>query len=158
MTNENCLEGIRCPKCRNEDVFHIVCTTYAVVKDDGAEAFGDMEWDDESRATCAECHQTGPLKEFRTKPDLPPDPDGMNDRRAAWAGRAIAAFREATGTDEEDALGDLLADLIHWSDRSNFDFELALDRARGHYAAETTACQAAESVACCSTHQDGGKP
>ena len=43
-----------------------------------------------------------------------------------------------TGTDYEDALGDLLCDLMHWSDRSNFDFEAALSRARMHYEAETT--------------------
>jgi hypothetical protein len=43
-----------------------------------------------------------------------------------------------TGTDEEDALGDLLADLMHWADRRNFDFGLALDRARWHYEEETT--------------------
>jgi hypothetical protein len=74
----------------------------------------------------------------------------MNDRRAAWASAVLQQFRRLTGTDREDALGDLLCDLMHWSDRNNFDFELALDRARGHYRAETdgaadlvTAAQAA---------------
>jgi hypothetical protein len=68
---------------------------------------------------------------------LPPDPDGMNDRRSAWAGLALAAFIAATGTDWEDALGDLLTDLMHWADRNNYDFEAALFRAQGHYEAET---------------------
>jgi hypothetical protein len=27
---------------------------------------------------------------------------------------------------------------MHWSDRNNFDFEAALNRARMHYQAETT--------------------
>jgi hypothetical protein len=67
---------------------------------------------------------------------LPPDPDGMNDDRAAWAGAALATFMHATGTDEENALGDLLTDLMHWADRNNFDMDLALERARGHYEAE----------------------
>lgn len=156
MTNENCLAGVRCPTCGNEDVFHIVCTTYAVVKDEGAETYGDMEWDDDSRATCAECHLTGTLKAFRFR--LPPDPEGMNDDRARWAGRAIEAFRQETGCDLEDALGDLLADLMHWSDRNASDFESALDRARVHYAAETSACQEADSVACCRQDSDGGTP
>jgi hypothetical protein len=44
---------------------------------------------------------------------LPPDPDGKNDDRAIWAGLAIAVFQEVTGTDAEDALSDLLADLRH---------------------------------------------
>jgi hypothetical protein len=68
---------------------------------------------------------------------LPPDPDNQNDDRAAWAAAALTAFRGETGADEEEALGDLLADLMHWSDRNNFDFESALFRARGHYEAET---------------------
>lgn len=75
--------------------------------------------------------------------DLPPDPEGMNERRTAWAGLAIAAFTTATGTDEENALGDLLGDLMHWADRNNYDFDAALDRARMHYEAETAAAEAA---------------
>jgi hypothetical protein len=70
-------------------------------------------------------------------PPLPPDPDQMNDARSSWAARAIRAFREATGTDEEDALGDLLADLMHWADRYRHDFDTALVRGRDHYEAET---------------------
>lgn len=41
--------------------------------------------------------------------------------------------------DYEDALGDLLSDLMHLSDREPFDFEAALAHAHGHYAAETGA-------------------
>lgn len=72
-----------------------------------------------------------------TPSTLPPDPEGMNDRRSAWAGAAIRAFREATGTDAGDALCDLLADLMHWADRHHYDFEAALTRGRDHYEAET---------------------
>ena len=61
----------------------------------------------------------------------------MNENRATWAGSAIARFMLVTGTDQEDALSDLLADLHHWADRNNYDFAAALDRARGHYSAET---------------------
>jgi hypothetical protein len=71
--------------------------------------------------------------------DLPPDPEGMNDKRAAWAAIAIAAFQKATGTEDEDALCDLLADLRHWADRQGYDFEAASARANNHYEAETTA-------------------
>jgi hypothetical protein len=69
--------------------------------------------------------------------NLPPDPEGMNDKRAAWAWTALSAFIRETGADEEDFLGDLLADLIHWCDRNHYDFETALDRSKGHYEAET---------------------
>ena len=70
--------------------------------------------------------------------NVPPDPEHMNDLRAVWAWRALAAFIDATGVDLEDSVGDLLADLMHWCDRHNFDFEIALDRARCHYEAETS--------------------
>ena len=60
---------------------------------------------------------------------LPPDPESMNDARAQWADAAIRTFMEETGTDYEDSLGDLLCDLLHWSDRHNFDFEAALEQA-----------------------------
>jgi hypothetical protein len=74
----------------------------------------------------------------QSNPILPPDPENMNDDRAKWAQAALRAFRRATGADAEEALGDLLSDLMHWSDRNNFDFDAAFDRARMHYEAETT--------------------
>ena len=79
--------------------------------------------------------------ELYPKRDLPPDPECKNDDRAAWAGKAIAIFRKETGTDDHDALCDLLCDLMHWADRVPHDFESALNRARYHYGAETGADQ-----------------
>ena len=73
---------------------------------------------------------------------IPPDPENLNDDRADWAGQAIAAFAHATrmdtvGEDAETMLGDLLADLMHWCDRNNVDFETQLACARSNYAEET---------------------
>jgi hypothetical protein len=68
---------------------------------------------------------------------LPPDPENMNNRRAQLAGAALSTFMKETGTDREDALGDLLADLMHWADRNGYDFDAALERGRYHYEAET---------------------
>lgn len=59
-----------------------------------------------------------------------------NLHRAAWAEAALSVFMQHTGSDREDALGDLLGDLMHWSEQHDFDFDLALDRARGHFEAE----------------------
>ncbi len=59
---------------------------------------------------------------------LPPDPENMNGDRAEWAA-ALRAFEAVTGADYEEALGDLLCDLMHWSDRNNFDFECARNTA-----------------------------
>lgn len=71
---------------------------------------------------------------------LPPDPDGRNRERASWANFAVAAFRVSTGTDREDALTDLLADLMHLCDQEEkwSDFDCELERARGHYQEETS--------------------
>jgi hypothetical protein len=73
-----------------------------------------------------------------TRKQLPPDPEDKNDDRAEWAAAALREFQRRTGTDDEDALSDLLCDLMHWSDRNNFDFDTELSRARMHYEAETT--------------------
>lgn len=56
--------------------------------------------------------------------------------RANWADKAVLAFREQTGCDYGDGLGDLLCDLMHWADARNFDFDAALDRARCIYQEE----------------------
>lgn len=69
---------------------------------------------------------------------VPPDPEGMNDVRATCAKQALLQFIVTTGTDWADALGDLLADLMHLCDRvADLDFDRALRLARDHYAAET---------------------
>ena len=68
---------------------------------------------------------------------LPPDPEGQNDNRALWAEAAVVAFEAQTGTDREDALADLLCDLMHWCDRNGGNFKFALDRARRNYEEET---------------------
>lgn len=77
-------------------------------------------------------------KDAGMKP-LPPDPENMNDERADWAESALQAFEARTHTDREDALGDLLGDLMHWADRNNFDFDAAFDRAKSCYRQETGA-------------------
>jgi hypothetical protein len=62
-----------------------------------------------------------------------------NERRAEWAQCAIDAFIETTGTDPEDALSDLLCDIMHWCDIAENEspgFDAELDRAKGHYEYE----------------------
>ena len=62
-----------------------------------------------------------------------------NSARAQWADEAVRAFMARTGSDLEDCLCDLLADLMHWADKCEFDFTTAFERARDHYAVERTA-------------------
>ena len=69
---------------------------------------------------------------------LPPDPDGRNDDRAAWAYAAIEAFIVQTQAEPGDALSALLCDLMHWCDRySKIGWSNELFRAERHYQAET---------------------
>jgi hypothetical protein len=62
--------------------------------------------------------------------------DVTNKQRASWAAGALMVFMQETGCDLEDSLGDLLCDLMHWAAQNNFDFDLALSRAKGHFDEE----------------------
>ena len=77
-----------------------------------------------------------PAKQTRR---LPTDPDMLNPNRARWAAAALAEFRRQTGADLEDAVSDLLADLMHWCDRLGQEFPQELRRALHHYEEETGA-------------------
>ena len=70
---------------------------------------------------------------------LPPDPDELNSARAEWAQAAIIAFREVTGAEEEEALSDLLCNLMHLADRQGKGFYASLRRAIDNYVHETRA-------------------
>ena len=74
--------------------------------------------------------------------NLPPDPEQQNDDRAKWAEVGLAAFQSYTNSDDEDAMSDLLCDLMHLCDRrEKFPrFEVQLLRAQGNYEAETMPC------------------
>lgn len=73
----------------------------------------------------------------KTSQPLPPDPDRCNGNRARWAEVALKEFQRQTGAELEDALSDLLTNLMHWCDRSGQDFHLELARAGVHYDEET---------------------
>ena len=52
------------------------------------------------------------------KKKLPPDPDGMNEKRALWADACIHLMSRQTGCEPgQQALGDLLCNIFHWGDR-----------------------------------------
>jgi hypothetical protein len=71
------------------------------------------------------------------KGDLP-DPHGENEQRAMLADIAVEAFQKATGSDDEDAVTDLLTNLMHRCHGRGEDFSAALNMALWHFAAETT--------------------
>lgn len=62
--------------------------------------------------------------------------------RRARAKTAIDAHRDATGSAAYDeALIDLLTDIMHWSDGNGLDFQEALDHARFHLEHEQPAIE-----------------
>jgi hypothetical protein len=67
MPNTNCLEGIKCTACGNEDRFRIAAKTTAIVGDNGVEDYDGMEWGDDSHTECADCTRHGSLKDFKAE-------------------------------------------------------------------------------------------
>ena len=67
-TNNNVLEGLRCPACGSEGPFGITCTTVGLFADDGCDEYGDMEWDPTSGMSCQsyiiDCDFTGTVADF----------------------------------------------------------------------------------------------
>lgn len=67
----------------------------------------------------------------------PPDPDNANDRRSASANEGLKAFAEGAEAEPEDALADLLCNLMHLCDRTGQDFLKEFGRAGRNYLEET---------------------
>lgn len=65
MANTNCLEGMRCPSCGNEDEFRIEMVITVKVTDEGTEDMGgDYYWDKDSWCFCPQCEWDGTVKDF----------------------------------------------------------------------------------------------
>ena len=65
--------------------------------------------------------------------------DVTNQHRAQWALAALREFQSQTATDDEDAVADLLSDIMHLCGRNPHGwgwFETNLRRARDNYEAE----------------------
>jgi hypothetical protein len=75
----------------------------------------------------------------RTKLDVLPDPEEMNDQRSDWAGDALYHYSNEHGEDDADQqnLSELLCNLAHWCDRNGVSFATALTTAEVHYNEET---------------------
>lgn len=98
--------------------------------------------DDTHPADCEYCKATSAadavLQTTQRVTRETPDPEHMNANRSGFASAAVEHFQEQTGTDDEDAVADLLADLMHFCDRDGYDFDAELARARMHYTEETS--------------------
>lgn len=62
----------------------------------------------------------------------------MNKIRAERGEELVSLYESLTKTDREDALGDLLCDLMHWAKENKIDFEASLACGIEHHEFETT--------------------
>ena len=71
MANVNCLEGMRCPKCKHADEVLVRVAIWTSLRDDGtdhnADSIGDasVDYDDDSSARCPMCDYFGKLQDWR---------------------------------------------------------------------------------------------
>jgi hypothetical protein len=65
------------------------------------------------------------------------DEDGLNNNHANDGWVIINRYMDRTGSDKENALCDLLGDLMHYAHQNGDDFARELQRACDHFAAET---------------------
>ena len=64
MPNDNALEGIACPKCKQADGFQITATATFDVTDEGTCDYQSVEWDEKSPISCQKCGHMGVVKDF----------------------------------------------------------------------------------------------
>lgn len=64
MPNDNALEGIACPKCKQGDEFQITATATFDVTDEGTGDYQSVEWDENSPIYCRKCGHMGIISDF----------------------------------------------------------------------------------------------
>jgi hypothetical protein len=74
-----------------------------------------------------------------TMPDLPPDPDNMNDLRAQRADDVLAAYNHGHGYDEEmlEGMAGITSNFAHFCDRNGITLVAALQLGTSFYREET---------------------
>lgn len=65
--NDNCLEGMQCPKCKSLEPFVVVAKCFALVHDDGISDSWNYEWGHNAFCECTECNHAGTVKDFIIK-------------------------------------------------------------------------------------------
>lgn len=65
--NDNCLNGLRCPKCKTREPLEIYAECRVVMYDDGSDTASEFEWDENSHINCPHCGHGGKASEFGEK-------------------------------------------------------------------------------------------
>lgn len=65
--NSNCLEGMRCPRCKSLGPFKIACTVLATFSDEGGEDHEGHDWGNQSYCECVDCRHESTVADFQIK-------------------------------------------------------------------------------------------
>jgi len=67
MTNTNCLEGMRCPKCASHGPFRIAVKVVVLMHDDGfyTDTMNDADWGSDAYCQCEQCGFTRDVLSFQ---------------------------------------------------------------------------------------------
>lgn len=69
MTNVNCLAGLACPQCGQDELIQVQMSVWGDLIDNGVAEYGESEFGDTSKAYCSECDFAGTLADFKIKED-----------------------------------------------------------------------------------------
>jgi len=135
--NTNCLEGVKCPKCGQEDLFKIGASVIVEVSDGGTEdQGGDYEWNEAAFCQCCECDHTGKLADFTTenwdrkKPKKKAEQAPDLERLHAALMKSHELFYKAQAGDSGDREHDAAVDLYAAVDDFNEPYLALLDAAK----------------------------
>lgn len=67
MHNTNCLQGIRCPQCKQRDRVKVIALSRFTLLDNGTDDYEDVEWDENSHMECPDCGYAGTARDFMAK-------------------------------------------------------------------------------------------
>jgi len=135
--NTNCLEGVKCPKCGQEDLFKIEASVIVEVSDDGTEdQGGDYEWDQAAFCQCCDCDHAGKLADFtienwdKKKPKKRAEQSPELERLHRTLMKSHDLFYEAQAGDSGDQEHDAAMDLYVALDNFNAAYSALLDAAK----------------------------
>jgi|GEM_PF-1565052 len=104
MPNENCLQGLQCPKCQSEEPFRIEVCTLVLMYDDGSDydkRGGEINYNDTSYCECYECAHHATVTDFRLKEKAPTIPAPLRPEGYVAAGGGVCPHCRGTDTQAE---------------------------------------------------------
>jgi hypothetical protein len=65
--NTNCLEGVRCPRCLQDERVIVAARVFATVADNGIVDTDEHMWEDDALTKCPVCNFEGEWKQFHNR-------------------------------------------------------------------------------------------